>query len=84
MTTFQAMIDLNATEQQQLEAEATARQLPLPDLVRAIIVEHLQSSKPVSRTDYFSIVGLGYSGLHNIAEEHDRYLGQAISDEHLR
>jgi hypothetical protein len=84
MTHFQTVIDLNEAEQHQLEAEASARQLPLPDLVRAIILEHLQASKPVSRTDYLSIVGLGHSGLHNVAEQHDQYLGQAIADEHLR
>ena len=84
MTTFQTVIDLNEAEQHQLEAEASARQLQLPELVRAIIVEHLQTSKPVSRTDYLSIVGLGHSGLRNIAEQHDQYLGQAMDDEHLR
>ncbi len=34
--------------------------------------------------DYMSIVGLGASGLGDVSEQHDRYVGQAIADEHLR
>lgn len=34
--------------------------------------------------DYQGIVGLGASGTSDISEKHDRYLGEAIADEHLR
>ena len=35
-------------------------------------------------TDYMSIVGLGASGIKDISEQHDRYVGEAIAHEHLR
>ncbi len=38
----------------------------------------------LDQADYLSIVGLGASGLNDVSVEHDRYVGQAIADEHLR
>ncbi len=43
-----------------------------------------KSGSELSDEDYLSIVGLGASGLANVSAEHDRYLGEAIADEHLR
>lgn len=31
-----------------------------------------------------SIIGLGDSGLTDVSERHDYYIGEAIADEHLR
>ena len=31
-----------------------------------------------------SIIGLGDSGLTDVSERHDYYIGQALADEHLR
>ncbi|MBI3913609.1 MAG: hypothetical protein HY327_05420, partial [Chloroflexi bacterium] len=33
--------------------------------------------------DLMAFVGLGNSGLSDVAESHDAYVGQAIADEHL-
>lgn len=38
----------------------------------------------LQESDYMAIVGLGASGLNDVSVEHDRYVGQAIADEHLR
>ena|GEM_PF-2206219 len=40
-------------------------------------------AKPLNSTDYLSIVGLGASGLSDVARAHDRYVGESIADEHL-
>ncbi len=37
----------------------------------------------LSESDYMAIVGLGASGSTDVSVEHDRYVGQAIADEHL-
>jgi len=34
-------------------------------------------------TDFLSLVDLGTSETSDVSENHDRYLGQAIADEHL-
>jgi hypothetical protein len=47
----------------------------------ALVAPEERMLKP---TDYMSIVGLGASGTRNVSVEHDRYVGEAIADEHLR
>lgn len=43
-----------------------------------------QESVPTSGYGLSSLVGLGASGLSDISERHDHYLGEAVADENLR
>ena len=85
MSNLATTIYFSEEEGRLLRAEAEARHVPLPDLVRTIVLDHFaQAPLAISRADYMSIVGLGQSELHDVADQHDRYLGQALADEHLR
>ncbi len=41
-------------------------------------------SKNMNTTDYLAILNLGESGVTDISENHDSYLGEIISDQHIR
>ena len=52
-------------------------------------IEHLATLVAADKTlltkaDYLSIVGLGASGMKDVSERHDNYVGEAIAHEHLR
>jgi len=66
-----------------LKREAQKKGISLAELLRRIVRDHLRKER--SREEFFTIVGLGRSGRSDVAEEHDRYLAEAISrDEDLR
>ena len=51
-------------------------------------IEHLATLVAADKTlltkaDYLSIVGLGASGMKDVSERHDHYVGEAIAHEHL-
>ncbi|MFB6291344.1 MAG: CopG family transcriptional regulator [Candidatus Bipolaricaulia bacterium] len=58
-----------------LKREAERRGISLSELIRRLIGEHLETNHSGESN---SIVGLGESGKSNIAEKHDRYLGEAV------
>ena len=39
--------------------------------------------KTLQREDHLAFIGLGASGLSDVADRHDHYVGKAIADEHL-
>lgn len=66
-----------------LKREAETRGISLAELLRQLAREHLR--KDPTREDFARIVGLGKSGCADAAQEHDRYIGNAISrDEDFR
>jgi hypothetical protein len=52
--------------------------------VERLTVVIAAGNKVAKGSDYLSIVGLGASGLTDVSVEHDRYLADALADEHLR
>lgn len=52
------------------------------ELERLNSIVQTESAKP-TEIDFMAIVGLGASGLTDVSENHDRYLGEAIAHEHL-
>lgn len=76
-------IYLEPEQHQALKREAAEKGISLAELLRRIVEDHLREKRP--RKDFFEIVGLGRSGLRDVAAEHDRYLAEALSkDEDLR
>lgn len=61
-----------------LKREAERRGISLSELIRRLIGQHFETNHSGETT---SIVGLGESGKSDIAENHDRYLGEAVSGE---
>lgn len=79
------MIYLEPEQLQALRREAASRGVSLAELVRRAIRRHLESrdNRPrVSRRAYLKIVALGSSGQSNVAEQHDRFLAEALRREH--
>lgn len=61
-----------------LKREADRRDISLSELIRRLIGEHFETSRSGEPN---SIVDLGGSGKSDIAEKHDRYLGEAVGRE---
>jgi Ribbon-helix-helix protein, copG family len=81
------MIYLEPEQLQSLQLEAKNQRISLAELMRRLVRDHLTQDKGVSaapKEAYFKIVGLGSSGKSDISENHDHYLGKAISREHTR
>jgi predicted DNA-binding protein len=67
-----------------LKRRAVEENKSVSQLIRESVVQYLIGEEvDLSQADYLSIVGLGASDQTDIAAEHDRYLGEAIADEHL-
>ncbi len=80
-----AQIYLRPEQHEALKAEARMLKISFAELMRRIVEEHLNTcSKPpiFAKEDYLSIVGLGESGIHDIAEQHNHYLGVATAAAH--
>ncbi|MBI1926440.1 hypothetical protein HYR99_19630 [Candidatus Poribacteria bacterium] len=75
-------IYLRPDQHESLKAEAQMLKISLAELMRRIVEEHLKTPNKLSlfaKEDYLSIVGLGESGIHDIAEQHNHYLGVATA-----
>jgi hypothetical protein len=83
MALKRTQVYLEPEQHRLLKKEAEAKGISLAELLRQLANQHLR--KDPTREDFARIVGLGKSGCADAAEEHDRYIGEAISrDEDLR
>jgi len=81
------MVYLDPDQLEALRAEARAKRISLAELIRRLVQEHLEKRQglpPVPPEAYLKIVALGSSGLEDVAEHHDSYLGRALHREHAR
>ena len=84
MNRVRTQVYLEQEQHRHLQEEAQALNVPMTELLRRIVADHMHGSRPSpSKKAFMSIVGLGASGEKAIAEEHDRYLAEEIADEHL-
>jgi hypothetical protein len=60
-----------------LKREAAAKGVSLAELLRQLARDHLH--KEPQREDFARIVALGRSGVADASEDHDRYIGEAVS-----
>jgi len=67
---------------QRLKERARAEGISLSELIRRMAKDYLR--KEASPKDYLAIVGLGQTGKADIAEKHDDYLAQVLSDKNFR
>jgi len=70
-------IYLEPEQHRLLKREAAAKGVSLAELLRQLAKEHLHTEP--QREDFARIVGLGKSGVADASEDHDRYLGEAVS-----
>jgi len=86
METVKAEIQLDSSQYKILSEELKRRQLSINELLNNIIQQYLMEvslAKRGASDDFMSIVGLGVSGSSDISENHDKYLGEIIANEHI-
>lgn len=77
MTLKRTQIYLEPEQHRLLKREAAAKGVSLAELLRQLARDHLRT-EPL-REDFARIVALGRSGVGDASEDHDRYLGEAVS-----
>jgi len=86
METVKAEIKLDSSQYKILYEELEKRHLSINELLKNIIQQYLMelslAKKSVS-DDFMSIVGLGESDSSDVSENHDKYLGEIIANEHI-
>jgi hypothetical protein len=87
MKTLTPQIQLDLSQFNALAEEAKKRQRSIDELLSDLVREYLDELtilQRCSKADFMSIVGLGDSDVSDVSENHDKYLGEAITNEHLR
>jgi hypothetical protein len=80
-------IQLDSSQFDALAEESKRKQISIEELLGNLVKQYLDELSILSRrseADLMSIVGLGDSGLTDVSENHDKYLGEAVANEHLR
>lgn len=86
METVKAEIKLDSLQYKVLSEELKRLHLSIEELLNNMIQQYLLEISQInnqSTTDFMSIVDLGESGLSDVSENHDQYLGEIIANEHL-
>lgn len=53
----------------------------IPELIREQELEPWPEDKPIEEHPAWRVVGLGHSGVGDMAEEHDRYIAELLEEE---
>ena len=86
METVKAEIKLDSSQYKMLSEELKRLHLSIIELLNNIIQQYLMEvslAKKGTLDDFMSIVGLGESNSSDISENHDKYLGEIIANEHI-
>jgi len=87
METIIAKIKLSSSQYKLLVEKSKELHMSVENLIGDIVAQYLQEraiSKACPPSDFTSIVGLGESEASDISEKHDKYIGEAIVNDHLR
>jgi hypothetical protein len=81
------MVYLESEELRALRVEAAKNGISLAELMRRLVKQHIEKRHPKSIASpkaYLKIIALGSSGRKDVAERHDKYLGEVLRREHSR
>jgi hypothetical protein len=81
------MVYLDPHQLKALKTRAKSEGISLAELMRRIVnrqLEDQQTLPPVPAATYARMVALGSSGRSDVSERHDRYLADALQEEHAR
>ena len=86
METIKTEIKLDSSQYKVLSKELKRLHISIEQLLNNIVKQYLIETsltrkKPTK--DFMSIVGLGESDLSDVSENHDKYLGEIIANEHI-
>lgn len=87
MKTVTSQIQLDSSQFDALAEESKRRQISIDELLGNLVKQYLDELSVLSRrseADLMSIIALGDSGISDVSENHDKYLGEIIDNEHLR
>ena len=87
METVKAEIKIDSLQYKVLSEELKRLHLSIEDLLNNKIQQYLIEISQMNNkqtTDFMSIVGLGESDSTDVSENHDKYLGEIIANEHIR
>jgi Ribbon-helix-helix protein, copG family len=86
--TSRLMVYLDPGQMKALRERAKVDRVSVAELIRRSVSQMLAgrgaAPQPPSQEVYARLVGLGSSGEADIADDHDRRLGEALTREHLR
>ena len=86
MKSLKTEIKLNNSQYKILSQESKKLHLSVDELLNRYIQQYIQEItlfKTSKTTDYMSIVALGESGNSDISQNHDKYLGEILANEHI-
>lgn len=80
------MVYLDASQMEALRRKARRERVSLAELIRRAVDRYLKPepvSPPVPRETYEKLIGFFSSGLTDVSERHDHYIGEALYREYL-
>jgi hypothetical protein len=82
--TARTMVYLETEQIEELRRRAHQERASVTELIRRAVRDFLggQQRTPASPDVYRRIVAVGHSGVGDIADNHDRYLAEALSHKH--
>lgn len=86
MPTSSTQVQLDPILFQVLAEESQKRQLSISELLHDFVrryIEEASLSRKSKPMDHTALIGLGDSGVSDVSERHDHYLGEVIAHEHL-
>ncbi len=83
MSLVKTQVYLESEQQKFLKKLAKQKHVSLSELMRQLLGEHIQHlGARVFRRKEPSFIGIGASGLTDVSVNHDKYIGEAIAQEH--
>ncbi len=85
MSLVKTQIYLESEQQKMLKKLATQEHVSLSSLIRNTMDRYISLFKIATEKKQrksLSIIGIGASGLTDVSENHDKYVGEAIAKEH--
>ncbi len=84
MDRVRTQVYLEPEQHRWLRDEAKELDVPMTELLRQIIDEHVRERRRVpSASAFMRIVGLGESNVDDVSERHDDYLAEEIARGHI-
>ena len=80
------MVYLEPRQKDALKKQAQREHASVAELIRRAVDRYLtpeSKRRPVPREAYEKLIGIGRSGLTDVSERHDHYIGEALYRDHI-